>query len=388
MRVRGDGHQLRATGPAGAQGAGPTGGSPRRHRDPPRACGAPGPGVEVRRRRGHLERAALALAHAHRHELQPVGGVGWHPMAVLLRGPARAVLPARPAVGGGPGEARPAGAVLGREPRTPGRGPLPGVPPEAHHRAPSRLLQHRGPVRWLRLAPTPPGDSRPEPRRRRRPRRGGRDPGPGHVPAGVGGRSGPRRHRATVRARLHDPALPRRGGHQPTHHRGRRSQVGHRGVQGGRSTGGDRAVRAHGGAGLLSTDLRFRGETPSPAEVAALDAALVGAVPGPESRHLLLPALHAVHDVTGWISPGGLDEVCRRLGVAPADAYGVASFYGLFSMEARPSRVVHVCVDLACRMAGSGDVVAGLPAHGTSPTPGGKKARAWDCASGLRRPWR
>jgi NADH-quinone oxidoreductase subunit F len=117
----------------------------------------------------------------------------------------------------------------------------------------------------------------------------------------------------------------------------------------------------------LSPDLRFRDEQPSAQEAAALDAVLNGAVPGPESRHLLLPALHAVHDVTGWISPGGLDEICRRLGVAPAEAYGVASFYGLFSMEPRPPRVVHVCVDLACRMAGSGDVVADLPAHGASP---------------------
>jgi NADH-quinone oxidoreductase subunit F len=117
----------------------------------------------------------------------------------------------------------------------------------------------------------------------------------------------------------------------------------------------------------LSSDLRFRNETPSPAETAALDALLENAAPGPGTRHLLLPALHAVHDVTGWISPGGLDEICRRLGVAPADAYGVASFYGLFSMEPRPSRVVHVCVDLACRMAGSCEVVAGLPAHGASP---------------------
>jgi NADH-quinone oxidoreductase subunit F len=116
----------------------------------------------------------------------------------------------------------------------------------------------------------------------------------------------------------------------------------------------------------LSTDLRFRGEVPTPAEAAALDALLDGAVPGPGQRHLLLPALHAVHDVTGWISPGGLDEICRRLGVAPAEAYGVASFYGLFSMEPRPPRVVHVCVDLACRMAGAGEVVDGLPgAHGS-----------------------
>jgi len=109
------------------------------------------------------------------------------------------------------------------------------------------------------------------------------------------------------------------------------------------------------------SDVRFRGETPTPAEAAALDGLLDGAVAGAGGRRsLLLPALHAVHDVTGWISPGALDEVCRRLGVAPAEAYGVASFYQQFSMEPRPPRVVHLCVDLACRMAGAAGIADGV----------------------------
>ena len=45
-----------------------------------------------------------------------------------------------------------------------------------------------------------------------------------------------------------------------------------------------------------------------------------------ERRHLLLPALWALQERIGWISPGGLNEVCRRLTVPPADAYGVATF--------------------------------------------------------------
>jgi NADH-quinone oxidoreductase subunit F len=112
-------------------------------------------------------------------------------------------------------------------------------------------------------------------------------------------------------------------------------------------------------------DLRFAGLAPSGAEQAALDE-LLGAPLGPEHwrgngalgerRHLLLPALHAVHDAVGWISRGALDEIARRLEVAPADVFGVASFYGLFSLEPRPPRVVHVCTDLACRMAGAGEL--------------------------------
>jgi NADH-quinone oxidoreductase subunit F len=77
-------------------------------------------------------------------------------------------------------------------------------------------------------------------------------------------------------------------------------------------------------------------------------------------RHLLLPALWALQERVGWISPGGLNEVCRRLTIPPADAYGVASFYALFATEPRPARVVHVCEDLACRCNGSDDLIAQL----------------------------
>jgi NADH-quinone oxidoreductase subunit F len=77
-------------------------------------------------------------------------------------------------------------------------------------------------------------------------------------------------------------------------------------------------------------------------------------------RDLLLPALHAVHEHAGWISPGALNYVCRRLTVPPADAYGVATFYALFSLDWRPPRVVHVCEDVACQCHGSDELIAEL----------------------------
>ena len=77
-------------------------------------------------------------------------------------------------------------------------------------------------------------------------------------------------------------------------------------------------------------------------------------------RHLLLPALHALQEHAGWVSPGGLNYVCKRLDVPPADAYGVATFYALLAVEPRPPRVVHVCEDLACRCHGSQELIAQL----------------------------
>jgi NADH-quinone oxidoreductase subunit F len=77
-------------------------------------------------------------------------------------------------------------------------------------------------------------------------------------------------------------------------------------------------------------------------------------------RHQLLPTLHALHEHTGWISPGALNYVARRLTIPTADVYGVATFYALFSLEPRSRRVLHVCDDVACRCAGSEALIATL----------------------------
>jgi NADH-quinone oxidoreductase subunit F len=77
-------------------------------------------------------------------------------------------------------------------------------------------------------------------------------------------------------------------------------------------------------------------------------------------RHQLLPTLHALHAQAGWISPGALNYVAQRLTIPPADVFGVATFYALFSVEPRPPRVLHVCNDLACRCAGSDKLIATL----------------------------
>ena len=79
-----------------------------------------------------------------------------------------------------------------------------------------------------------------------------------------------------------------------------------------------------------------------------------------ESRHMLLPALHAVSDAVGWVSAGALNYICEQLLVPPAEAYGVAGFYALLSLEERPLRVAHVCDDVACRTMGGAELLAGL----------------------------
>ncbi|MFC9679146.1 NADH-ubiquinone oxidoreductase-F iron-sulfur binding region domain-containing protein [Streptomyces sp. NPDC056948] len=82
-----------------------------------------------------------------------------------------------------------------------------------------------------------------------------------------------------------------------------------------------------------------------------------------DRRDLLLPGLHAVNDRIGWISDGALDYLCRRLTVPPAEAYGVATFYAMFSVKPRPATVLHVCTDLACAAVGAPELCAGIEAR-------------------------
>jgi NADH-quinone oxidoreductase subunit F len=115
-------------------------------------------------------------------------------------------------------------------------------------------------------------------------------------------------------------------------------------------------------------DLRFPDAAASDAELDALDRVLGPLAPSghgdadewnreigglhrsKENRHLLLGALWALQDRVGWISEGGLGELCRRLDIPPAEAYGVASFYAMFSLTEAPPRTVHVCIDIACEL--------------------------------------
>jgi NADH-quinone oxidoreductase subunit F len=140
-------------------------------------------------------------------------------------------------------------------------------------------------------------------------------------------------------------------------------------------------------------DLHVIGPLASPAERAAVDAVLgppesgwTGGArrPGVDGhaargghetrarRSQLLPALHAVQDRIGWISQPSLNYISRRLAVPPAEAYGVATFYALYSTKPRPPVVAHVCDDIACRLAGAEGICEDL---GRAVGPEGEAAR-------------
>ena len=125
-------------------------------------------------------------------------------------------------------------------------------------------------------------------------------------------------------------------------------------------------------------DLHLTGDQATSAEKAAVDRVLghpeTGWEGGPRHveidgraafgnssrRDLLLPILHAIQARAGWISPGALNYVALRLNLPPAEIYGVASFYAMFSLVPRAPIVAHVCDDIACLAGGAKELCAEL----------------------------
>jgi NADH-quinone oxidoreductase subunit F len=128
-------------------------------------------------------------------------------------------------------------------------------------------------------------------------------------------------------------------------------------------------------------DLRTTEATPSAEERDAVDSVLgppesgwfggtrtpldghvaVGGLPLARSRrNLLLPVLHALQERVGSIGPAALGYLCTRLDLPPAEAFGVASAYALFTFEPGPPVTVHVCDDVACMAVSGGDPTAEL----------------------------
>ena len=128
-------------------------------------------------------------------------------------------------------------------------------------------------------------------------------------------------------------------------------------------------------------DLKLLNEAPTDAEKDAVDLLLGPALSGwdggerdalvdtrvaegghdvREARHLLLPVLWAVQDRVGYISAPALAYISKRLTIAPAEVYGVATFYMMLATEPSPPRVLHVCEDIACKCLGSDDLIATL----------------------------
>ena len=77
-------------------------------------------------------------------------------------------------------------------------------------------------------------------------------------------------------------------------------------------------------------------------------------------REALLPVLWEVQSACGHISPEHVHQISHVLRVPEADIFGVIGFYTLFHDEPTGRRIIRLCADPTCALAGADEVLHGL----------------------------
>ncbi len=76
----------------------------------------------------------------------------------------------------------------------------------------------------------------------------------------------------------------------------------------------------------------------------------------PSREAALLPTLHLVQEVWGWISPEAVHYVSSLLDLSPANIFGVVSFYNMFNQKPVGKYHVQVCTNLSCMIRNAYDI--------------------------------
>jgi NADH-quinone oxidoreductase subunit E len=85
------------------------------------------------------------------------------------------------------------------------------------------------------------------------------------------------------------------------------------------------------------------------------DAALVIAR-YPQKRSALLPLLHLVQSVDGYVSPRGIELCADLLGLTGAEVSGVATFYTQYKRHPNGEYTVGICTNTLCAIMGGDEI--------------------------------
>ncbi len=83
----------------------------------------------------------------------------------------------------------------------------------------------------------------------------------------------------------------------------------------------------------------------------------------PVGRSGLLPALLEAQEISGWLSQETVARIAEGLNVPLSEAYGVADFYAHLYLHPVGKKIVRVCDDVPCYLAGSESVCASVEKH-------------------------
>jgi len=74
----------------------------------------------------------------------------------------------------------------------------------------------------------------------------------------------------------------------------------------------------------------------------------------------LLPILHAIQDDQGQLTLDSIAWAAGKCEISPATAYGVATFYPMFRLDAVGDHYIEVCATVPCAVCGGRELTAAL----------------------------
>jgi len=76
-----------------------------------------------------------------------------------------------------------------------------------------------------------------------------------------------------------------------------------------------------------------------------------------KTRSSLIPILQRFQDSEKYISPDLISEIGAYLDLSENDIYSVADFYPRFKLNAPGEHNISICLCMACRIAGAGEIL-------------------------------
>ncbi len=90
----------------------------------------------------------------------------------------------------------------------------------------------------------------------------------------------------------------------------------------------------------------------------------------PRSRSALLPMLHLVQSIEGYVSEFGIAFCAKQLGITTAEVDAVVTFYTMYKRKPCGEHLVSVCTNTLCAALGGDAIYAKLTRHlGTDDAP-------------------
>lgn len=74
----------------------------------------------------------------------------------------------------------------------------------------------------------------------------------------------------------------------------------------------------------------------------------------------IIEAFHAVQREMSYVPVEAVAEAAKIFNMPVSQAYGVATFYSMFSVDQRGKNVIRICESAPCHVAGAAEVVAAL----------------------------